>query len=160
MDFEISALDHLYLSVRDFAASERFYDGLMRLLGFKKGDMAIGGQPHAHYFNRHLQISIRPARVDRPHEPYAPGLHHLCLRMPSRAAIDAVYQALVELGVEVSSPALYPEYADDYYAIFFGDPDGIRFELVAERQLRRTIRERWDELDGFLNPVSRLEPER
>jgi hypothetical protein len=46
----------------------------------------------------------------------------------------------------VSAPRLYPEYADDYYAVFFEDPDGIRLELVAMRKRRREIIEKWDQL--------------
>ena len=32
---------------------------------------------------------------------------------------------------------LYPEYAPDYYATFFSDPDGIRLEITNYRQERR-----------------------
>ena len=76
---EIIGLDHLYIAVSDFAQSESFYDRVMRALGFFKGDRLIAGERHAHYFNRALQISIRPARSPGRHDPYAPGLHHLCL---------------------------------------------------------------------------------
>src|ERR1700733_9940253 len=57
---EIVGVDHLYLSVSDFARSLAFYDAVMQALGFFKGDRTIGGDPHAHYFNRALQLSIRP----------------------------------------------------------------------------------------------------
>ncbi|MEW6273469.1 MAG: hypothetical protein AB1689_29675 [Thermodesulfobacteriota bacterium] len=46
---EVIGLDHLYISVGDFARSEAFYDRLMRYLGFRKGDKKIAGEPHAHY---------------------------------------------------------------------------------------------------------------
>ena len=35
------------------------------------------------------------------------------------------------------SPQLYPEYAADYYATFFEDPDGIRLEVTNFREERR-----------------------
>lgn len=35
---------------------------------------------------------------------------------------------------ETVAHSLYPEYAPDYYAIFFSDPDGIRLELTNFRQ--------------------------
>jgi hypothetical protein len=66
----VLGLDHIYLTVSDFARSERYYDTVMRALGFRKGDKAIAGDPHAHYFNPVLQLSIRPARSSRSHDPY------------------------------------------------------------------------------------------
>jgi hypothetical protein len=51
---EIVGLDHVYLAVKDFARSMAFYDPVMKALGFFKGDRAIAGERHAHYFNRAL----------------------------------------------------------------------------------------------------------
>jgi glyoxylase I family protein len=156
VDLEIVGLDHIYITVSDFERSESFYDRVMERLGFKKGDGKIAGDPHAHYFNRALQLSIRPAKAHQPHDPYAPGLHHICLQVASAEAVDQAAIALAELGVEATAPAFYPQYADDYYATFFTDPDGIRLELVARRAMRREVVEKWDRLEGFLNPMRRL----
>jgi catechol 2,3-dioxygenase-like lactoylglutathione lyase family enzyme len=144
-DVEVIGLDHAYLAVSDFARGRRFYDALLGALGFRRGDTPIAGEPHAHYWNRALQLSIRPAHADARHDPYAPGLHHLCLQLRSAAAVDAAHAALRALGVEASAPRLYPEYNPDYYATFFQDPDGIRLELVARKAKRDEIVARWDE---------------
>ncbi len=152
---EIVGLDHLYLAVRDMSVSIAFYDPLMKALGFKKGAEAIGGDPHVHYFNRAIQLSIRPARSDEPHDPYRSGLHHICLRLPDEASVDEAYVVLQRLGIEATVPAYY-EYATDYYAVFFSDPDEIRFELVAARKRRREIIEKWDRLVDFEDPFRRL----
>ena len=154
---EIIGLDHLYVTVSDFSRAERFYDALMERLGFRKGDMAIGGVPHAHYFNPHLQLTIRPARdPSTRHDPYAPGLHHVCFQVPDRAGVDEAFRHCRELGVQASAPRLWPEYAPDYYATFFCDPDGLRLEVVARRSHRDDIARNWNRLDTFLNPMSRL----
>ena len=155
----VLGVDHVYLSVTDFARSESFYDGVMAGLGFRKGDKAIAGEPHAHYFNPVLQLTIRPARSGDPFDAYRAGLHHLCLQLADRGAVDRAHEVLSGLGIAVTEPAEYPQYHDDYYAVFFDDPDGIRLELVAQSKVRRTIRDRWDELEGFLNPLSRLSDE-
>jgi hypothetical protein len=63
---------------------------------------------------------------------------------------------LVEADIETTAPALYPQYAPDYYAIFFCDPDGLRLEVVARRAGRNKVATRWNELDTFLNPVAKL----
>jgi catechol 2,3-dioxygenase-like lactoylglutathione lyase family enzyme len=153
---EVLGIDHLYLAVSDMARSEPFYDRVMERLGFRKGDKAIAGEPHAHYFNRALQISIRPARSSTAHDPYAPGLHHLCLQLPTRTDVDAAVAALRELGVVCTDPRLYPEYDVDYYATFFTDPDGIRLELVSRRAARDDVVREWGELETFLNPMADL----
>jgi len=153
---EVLGLDHLYLSVSDLERAEQFYDPVMRLLGFRKGDKPIAGEPHAHYFNRVLQLTVRPARSTSPHDPYAPGLHHLCLQLSDRAEVDAAAAALRELGIEASEPRLYPEYNADYYATFFADPDGIRLELVGRTSYRDQLVEHWDEFECFLNPLADL----
>jgi len=155
---EVLGLDHIYLTVRDLDRSVAFYDPVMRALGFRKGDRPIAGEPHVHYFNRVMQISLRPARPETPdHDPYAPGLHHLCLQVRDRAAVELAAETLQRLGIETTSPAFYPEYSEDYYAVFFQDPDGLRLEIVARRAARRTIVERWHEMETFLNPLQRLE---
>ncbi len=48
---EVIGLDHIYVSVSDFARSEAFYDRVMGALGFRKGDKPIGGHRHVHYFD-------------------------------------------------------------------------------------------------------------
>jgi len=156
MTIEVTAVDHIYVAVSDIDRSERFYDAVMKLLGFRKGTKAINNERHLHYFNRVTQYTIRPARAGAPaHDPYSPGLHHLCFRVPAPADVDAAARALRELGVAASAPKLYPEYADDYYATFFTDPDGIRLEVVALRRMRTLVRDRWHELTEFENPLQK-----
>ena len=171
---DVIGLDHLYLSVTDLGRSEGFYDPVMRFLGFRKGDRPIAGEPHVHYFNRALQLSLRPASsgsanraavadpaAQEPagHDAYSPGLHHICFQVAAPAEIDAAARGLGELGVVCSQPALYPEYSPDYYAIFFEDPDGIRLELVARTQHREALSRHWDEFTVFLNPLAALRGE-
>jgi catechol 2,3-dioxygenase-like lactoylglutathione lyase family enzyme len=153
---KVLGFDHLYLTVSDLGRSERFYDAVMERLGFRKSDTQIAGEPHAHYFTPSLQISIRPARTNRTHDPYAPGLHHVCVQLATRADVDAAAKALRELGVAATEPRLYPEYNPDYYATFFEDPDRIRLELVARMPYRDELREHWDEFRVFLNPLREL----
>ncbi|MEI9994791.1 MAG: VOC family protein [Rhizomicrobium sp.] len=152
---EVVGLDHVYLTVSELARSEAFYDTVLGLLDFRKLDAPVGGAPHRHYFNRIMQISIRPAQGGK-HNPYAPGLHHLCLQVADAAAVDTLARLLKAAGIETTAPALYPEYADDYYAIFFGDPDGLRHEVVARRARRKLAVERWNELTTWLNPWAAL----
>ena len=154
---ELLGLDHVYLTVSDFGRAQKFYDRLMKALGFKKGTASIGGAPHCHYYNRNLQISIRPARrTSRKHDSYAPGLHHLCLRVANNAAVDEIAGKLRARKIAVDGPRLWPQYAPDYYALFFEDPDGIRFEVMNYRNGRKLVRKVWNKLEGFVNPIDRF----
>jgi len=155
MGIDVIALDHLYVAVTDLARSEAFYDAVMKLLGFRKGTAPINNERHLHYFNPVTQYTIRAAKPGRVHDPYSPGLHHVCFRVATRADVDAVARELRALGLDASEPRLYPEYADDYYATFFTDPDGIRLEVVAHRRMRSLIRDHWNELTEFENPVQK-----
>ena len=154
---ELIGIDHVYLTVSDFARSRRFYDRLMKALGFKKGTAAIGREPHCHYYNRSFQVSIRPAhRRAVKHDSYAPGLHHLSLRVANRAAVEQVARKLRAMKIRVEGPRLWPEYSPDYYAVFFKDPDGIRLEVMNYLKRRKLVRKVWNELAGFANPLDRL----
>ena len=152
---EVVGLDHVYLTMSDLARSEKFYDTVLGLLDFRKIDAAIGGDPHRHYFNKVMQISIRPAHGGK-HNPYAPGLHHLCLQVADKAAVDKLAELLRAADIAITEPTFYPQYAEDYYAIFLGDPDGLRHEVVARRARRKLAVERWNELTSFLNPWAKL----
>lgn len=152
----LKGIDHIYLSVTDFARSEAFYDAVMETLGLHKGDKAIAGETHAHYLAPSFQLTIRPARSDAPFDPYRAGLHHLCFQAADRAAVEECHRRLTALGVAVTAPAVYPEYNPEYYAVFFEDPDGIRLEVVARTAYRDALAARWDEFDTFLNPLQKL----
>jgi catechol 2,3-dioxygenase-like lactoylglutathione lyase family enzyme len=156
MALEVTAVDHIYVAVTDIDRSERFYDAVMKVLGFRKGTTPIANQRHLHYFNPVTQYTIRPARTGTPpHDPYTAGLHHLCFRVASPADVEAAARALRQGGIEATEPRLYPEYAPDYYATFFSDPDGIRLEVVAHRRLRSLVRDRWHELTEFEDPLTK-----
>jgi catechol 2,3-dioxygenase-like lactoylglutathione lyase family enzyme len=156
MSLTVTAVDHIYVAVSDIQRAEEFYDAVMRLLGFRKGTMPIAGERHLHYFNRITQYTIRPAKPGAGgHDSYTPGLHHLCFRVASRSDVDAAARGLRELGVAATEPRLYPEYAPDYYATFFTDPDGIRLEIVAHMRRRTLVHDHWDELTEFENPLTK-----
>jgi glyoxylase I family protein len=140
----VIGIDHIYLAVSDLARSQRFYDRVMPALGFRTNSFTLGEEPHVQYFNRHFGVVLRPARSAHPHDPYAPGLHHLCLRVDSVAEVAEVAAALQAAGVVASEPKLFPEYAPDYWATFIEDPDGLRLEVTNYRAERRARHDHWD----------------
>ncbi len=145
MPVEVIGLDHVFVAVRDMKTSEAFYDRVMPILGFRRGDAEIGGDSHVVYYGRQMVYVLRPARAGTAdHDPYAPGLHHLCFRVVDEEAVDRAANELAGVGVEATQPRYYPEYGPDYYATFFEDPDGIRLEVMNFRALRRKIMYDWE----------------
>ena len=152
---EVIGIDHIYLTVVSLERSEPFYDHLLGgVLGFRKNRFALGGEPHVQYYNRQLGVVLRPARGidgdgDGKIDRYAPGLHHLCLRVTDASDVDRVAAALRERGLPATEPPRsYPDYAPDYYALFVDDPDGIRLEITNFRAERRQRMERWEAVAG------------
>jgi glyoxylase I family protein len=143
---QIIGIDHIYLAVADLTRSQRFYDQVMALLGFRKNAFTLGGEAHVQYFNRHFGLVLRPARSGGRHDPYAPGLHHLCLRVDSVAEVAEVAAALRAAGLDASDARLFPEYAPDYWATFVSDPDGVRLEITNYRAERRDRHDHWEAL--------------
>ena len=142
---EIIGIDHIYITVSDLARSEVFYDRVfIDALGFRKNRFTLAGDPHIQYFNRHFGYVLRPARMRAAHEPYAPGLHHFCLRVDSTEEVHEVAERLRSAGIAATPAQLHAQYAPDYTATFFCDPDGIRLEVTNYRQERRQRHDHWD----------------
>ena len=58
-------------------------------------------------------------------------MHHLAFKAASRAEVDRIHTELRTIGAPiVSDPRLFPEYSPDYYAVFFKDLEGIKYEVV------------------------------
>lgn len=145
MPVEVIGIDHVYVAVSDMGAAEAFYDRVMPILGFRRGDGSVGGDSHVFYYGRQFVYALRPAKGGAAkHDPYAPGLHHLCFRVVDEEAVDRAAGELAEAGVNTTWPRYYPEYGPDYYATFFEDPDGIRLEVMNFRELRRKIMYDWE----------------
>jgi glyoxylase I family protein len=135
----IVGLGHVDLVCRDVERSIAFYRGVLDL-----GEPAIfsgeRGEP-IHYLRFPARgsgsLGLRQALEEQQFELYAPGFHHLAFAVESRAEVDAVHTAALAAGATVlHAPRLWPEYADDYYATFFLDPDGFRLEVATARDAR------------------------
>lgn len=143
---DIIGIDHIFITVSDMERSERFYDDVMGILGFRKNRFTINDEKHIQYYNRHFGYVLRPARSANSHDRYAPGLHHICLRVEHDKDVMAAARKLKEAMIPVSEPKLYPEYAPDYFAVFLSDPDNIQIEITNYRLERRQRHDNWDDI--------------
>lgn len=141
---EVIGIDHIYITVSDLQHSESFYDQVLLVaLGFRKSKFSLDDEPHVQYFNRYFGYVLRPSRSSNKRDCYAPGLHHFCFRVESVDDVVAVANQLRAAGVKTSEARHYPEYAPDYWATYFTDPDGIRLEVTNYRQERRDRHDNW-----------------
>src|SRR5437879_6265666 len=86
--------------------------------------------------------SPRNAFADETINRRKPGaLHHLAFKAESRAVVDRLHRELTGIGATiVSPPREYPEYTPPgYYALFFKDLEGIKYEIVCTTQDRKSV---------------------
>jgi glyoxylase I family protein len=141
---EVIGIDHIYITVSNLQRSESFYDlVLVEALGFRKNKFTLGDDPHIQYFNRHFGYVLRPSRNANGYDSYSAGLHHICLRVESVTDVVAIAYQLRTAGVDASEAKLYTEYAPDYWATFFTDPDGVRLEITNYRRERQDRHDYW-----------------
>jgi glyoxylase I family protein len=121
--------------------SARFYEPILGFLGyhrvassptFEDWRLVTDGAPHEISF-----VSVAPALRAIQHVRGAVGQqHHFAWSAAAPAEVDLFHQSvLLPLAAAgdctiLDAPALYPEYSPQYYAVFFEDPDGLKFEFV------------------------------
>jgi catechol 2,3-dioxygenase-like lactoylglutathione lyase family enzyme len=122
----VVGIDHLVIRVSDYATSKAFYGRLFTFLGFEVSDEyadAIG------WTNGTTRFWIGPADAKgrkHKHRIGDVGFHHYAFELRSRKDVDELQAFLKGLGATIVDPAA--EYYDDYYAVFFLDPDGLKLE--------------------------------
>jgi catechol 2,3-dioxygenase-like lactoylglutathione lyase family enzyme len=122
---KVVGIDHLAIRVSDFAASKAFYGRLFEFLGFEvldEFDQAMG------WTNGKTRFWIAQSEAGRrhKHETGDVGFHHYAFELQSRAEVDELQTFVKTLDATIVDPA--GEYYEDYYAVFFLDPDGLKLE--------------------------------
>ena len=137
-------IDHIEITVKDMSVAVPFYDRLLPLLGFnvqhRVNAVIEDHEKHVvQYTHPRLGFAITSPRSGFACEKInrrKPGaLHHLAFKAPSRAEVDRLHSKLKQIGATiVSPPREYPEYTPPgYYALYFKDPDGIKYEIVCTK---------------------------
>ena len=122
----VLGVDHVVLRVSDYEKSKAFYDRLFAFLGFE----VIGGFRDMTGW-RNGTTAFWVAACETPGQPRRHreddiGLHHYAFELASRAEVDQLQEFLTANEVDIVDPA--GEYYDDYYAVYFLDPDGVKLE--------------------------------
>lgn len=122
----IVGIDHLVLSVGNFARSKEYYGKLLGYLGFKlKHDY----DDMAGWSNGKTLFWIAAADAEGRKRKYRKGdigYHHYAFELASRKDVDALGGFLEKNDMAIVDPP--GEYGRDYYAVYFTDPDGMKLE--------------------------------
>lgn len=119
----VVGIDHISIRVSDYERSKAFYGRLFEFLGFEISDeypQTIG------WTNGKTRYWIAPAEGRKSQKIGDVGLHHYAFQLRNRRDVDALQAFLEGQDVRIVDPA--GEYYEDYYAVFFLDPDGIKLE--------------------------------
>ena len=135
----VVGIDHISIRVSDYKKSKTFYAKLFAFLGFELSDdygTTIG------WTNGRTRYWIAPAEGRKTHRIGDVGFHHYAFELRNRKDVDALQAFLEKERVRIVDPAA--EYYDDYYAVFFLDPDGLKLEGMkyGERLARKSLKKK------------------
>jgi len=120
---KVVGIDHISVRVSDYGKSKAFYSKLFEFLGFEISDEYPGT---IGWTNGKTRYWIAGAEGRKKYRIGDVGLHHYAFQLRSRRDVDALQAFLEKERVRIVDPA--DEYYEDYYAVFFLDPDGIKLE--------------------------------
>lgn len=140
----VRGIDHLSVRVGNLERSKAFYGRLFDFFGFDLLDETEDAVGWTNGKTRFWISSVDSGRA-KQHRTGDVGLHHYAFQLRSRRDVDALQEFLEQEGATIIDPA--GEYYDDYYAVFFLDPDGMKLEgmrygEVHERRRRRRAAKR------------------
>ena len=115
-------VDHVWLRVRDLAASRAFYTGLAEYTGFEPRVSEEGFE----------NFRGQSASFHLVEDPAAPTAHvHIAFGTDDDAVVQRFHTAALALGArDNGGPGERPRYHPGYYGAFVLDPDGNNIEVV------------------------------
>ncbi len=119
-----TVMDHIVLLVSDLSQSALWYDAFLDVLGYRKI------RAHVYLHPDGWAVDLREASESAvAYGRYNVGLNHMGLRVEDADAVLAVRAAFAEKGFEVPEPQVFN---GEVTAVFFADPDGMRWEISHE----------------------------
>ncbi len=114
-----TGVHHLDLVVSSLERSLPLYRALLEPLGYSGTGTIVGeqGEEVVYLVGRGVvAVSLREAKVERPFDRYALGLHHLAFEARSREAVDERLRWVRAQGLEVENDPKEYDYMPGYYA--------------------------------------------
>ena len=119
-------LDHIIVTVSDYAASKQFYSSALEPLGYAV-IMEFG--PACGF-----GVDGKPDFWIKQGDALKPAIH-VAFQSPNRPDVDKFYEAATKAGgKDNGAPGLRPDYHLNYYGAFVFDPDGNNIEAVCHKE--------------------------
>ena len=135
-------IDHIQITVKDFEESEKFYDVLMDILGFdlskkSKGRVDKHDFDVIEYFHENIIIGINSPRekfkIEEINRRKPGAIHHIAFRAKDIEEVIEIANKLKSANINiVDGPAYFPQHGEKYFAVYFKDNNGIKFEVMFE----------------------------
>lgn len=125
-------IHHIELYVSNLKKSVDFWGWFLEELGYIPFQEWENGQSWKLGNTYIVFVQAEERFLDIPYHRCRVGLNHLAFYAKSRNHVDDMTERLKERGVHILYQDKHPfAGGDNYYAVFFEDPDRIKVELVA-----------------------------
>ncbi len=125
-----ASIGHIGIVVSNKEHSFPFYRTLFEKLGFEcfrdeEDSLGYGTDDQS------IWIHEAESKYNRPFHRKSPGLNHIAFFVENKKGVDEFASFLKTNGIKTlyGSPKTFPEYREDYYAVYFEDPDRIKLEV-------------------------------
>ena len=141
----LNPFNHIDVRVNDMGVALPFYTSFLRALSFS-GPRRLAEQDGRTWELFQLSSGRLPSQYvglmeERLHKP---NLNRVAFHLPSRRRVLEITKVLAKAGAEnVQGPMACPEYSEQYFAVFFDDPSGNRYEVCCHLE-RDTLGSRPD----------------
>jgi glyoxylase I family protein len=129
-------LHHIDIHLRKIDAARALIDALAEHIGYRR--VAESDEFEEPGFVGYETLAGGRPRFGLIPDPTSlPGSTRLAFAVETREQVDVAANIAREHGARaIEGPGLHPEYGN-YYAVFFEDPDGNKFEICADTEARR-----------------------
>jgi catechol 2,3-dioxygenase-like lactoylglutathione lyase family enzyme len=132
----VNALAHIEINVSDLKISKEFYGNFLAHLKWTKTletENVVGfkGADNTHVFLVQTELAFGARLFHRKHA----GLNHVAFRVESKEEVDEFSRFLKKNSIQALYADDPKDYAQEYnmeqyFAVFFEDPDRIKLEVV------------------------------
>ncbi|QAS51504.1 VOC family protein [Halobacillus litoralis] len=125
-------LHHVEIYVSDLEKSESFWGWFLNELGYQSYQKWNKGQSWKLGETYLVFVQTETEYLDVPYHRCRTGLNHLAFHASSRERVDEMTRMLKERGMKILYENQHPfAGGEDYYAVYFEDPDRVKVEFVA-----------------------------
>ncbi len=132
MDVREGLLHHVEIYVTNLEQSESFWGWFLEEIGYQSYQKWEEGQSWKVGEIYLVFVQVENKYLDVPYHRKRTGLNHLAFHASSRERVDEMTRMLKERGINILYENQHPfAGGDEYYAVYFEDPDRIKVEFVA-----------------------------